>query len=34
MNEFEKLKVGDNIYYVVANGNDFFVGDSKVEKKK
>ena len=33
-NEFEKLKVGDNIYYVVENGNDFFVGNSKVEEKK
>lgn len=34
MNEFEKLKAGDNIYYVAENGNDFFVGDSKVEEKK
>ena len=34
MNEFEKLKAGDNIYYVVENGNNFFVGDSKVEEKK
>ena len=34
MNEFEKLKEGDNIYYVVENGNNFFVGDSKVEEKK
>ena len=34
MNEFEKLKAGDNIYYVVENGNDFFVGKSKVEEKK
>ena len=33
-NEFEKLKAGDNIYYVVENGDDFFVGDSKVEEKK
>jgi len=34
MNEFDKLKAGDTVYYVVENGNDFFVGDSKVEEKK
>lgn len=34
MNEFNKLKAGDNIYYIVENGSDFLVGDSKVEEKK
>lgn len=33
-NEFNKLKAGDTIYYVVENSNDFIVGKSKVEEKK
>lgn len=34
MNEFDKLKAGDTIYYVVENGNDFITGESKVKEKK
>ena len=34
MNEFNKLKVEDTIYYVVENSNDFIIGKSKIEGKK